>query len=84
MNYKFVLILNGFVLAITAFFSTSRTSNAPPSRSLLVSRFRVPIEETYQGTTDKGRAEGKLIIKYEAAALAHSLKNESGNAEFSV
>jgi hypothetical protein len=40
-------------------------------------------EETYQGTTDKGSAEGKLIIKYEAARWLTISTNEVGNAEFS-
>jgi hypothetical protein len=40
-------------------------------------------EETYLGRTEKGKADGKLIIKYEAARWLTISTNEVGNAEFS-
>lgn len=40
-------------------------------------------EEDYQGTTSQGNAEGKLVIKFEAARWVKMSTNEVGNAEFS-
>lgn len=40
-------------------------------------------EETYQGATSDGNAEGKLLIKFEAARWLMMGTNEVGNAEFS-
>ena len=78
MNYKLTAIFLTLLLAITA-------SSARPSRRPNTARFMVQgsYEETYQGTTDKGSAEGKLIIKYEAARWLTISTNEVGNAEFS-
>ena len=84
MNSKIVLIFLSLLLAITA------SSDHPPGTpnavdKPLAARFLIQgsYEETYQGTTDRGRAEGKLIIKYEAARWLTISTNEVGNAEFS-
>jgi hypothetical protein len=78
MNYKLIAIFLTLLLGITAF-------SAQPSRKPNTARFMVQgtYEETYQGTTAQGRAEGKLIIKYEAARWVTLSTNEVGNAEFS-
>jgi len=71
------------LLAITAFSQGPKAPGAPAKP--LAARFLIQgtYEETYQGTTDRGRAEGKLIIKYEAARWLTLSTNEVGNAEFS-
>lgn len=40
-------------------------------------------EETFQGTTSDGNADGHLVIKFEAARWLRMETNEAGNAEFS-
>ena len=82
MNHKLIAIFLPLLLAITASSERPRGSDAASKAA----RFTVQgtYEETYQGTTDKGSAEGKLIIKYEAARwLTMRQANEVGNAEFS-
>lgn len=83
MNSKIVLIFLTLFLAITAFSQRPEPPSAPAKP--LAARFLIQgtYEETYQGTTDKGRADGKLIIKYEAARWLTLSTNEVGNAEFS-
>ena len=77
--------LTAFFLILTVFntASSQRPLNAPAKP--LAARFLVQgtYEETYQGTTEGGRAEGKLIIKYEAARWVTISTNEVGTAEFS-
>jgi hypothetical protein len=81
MNHKLIAIFLPLLLAITASSERPRGSDAASKAA----RFTVQgtYEETYQGTTDKGSAEGKLIIKYEAARWLTMSANEVGNAEFS-
>jgi hypothetical protein len=83
MNYKLIAIFLTLILFITAPSQRPKTPNAPAKPR--AARFMVQgtYEETYQGTTDKGGAEGKLIIKYEAARWLTISTNEVGNAEFS-
>jgi len=84
MNHKLTVIFLPLLLAITA--SSERPSGTPNAVDKpLAARFLIQgtYEETYQGTTDRGRAEGKLIIKYEAARWLTISTNEVGNAEFS-
>src|SRR5258705_4706358 len=83
MNYKLIAIFLTLFLFITASSQRPKTPNAPVKPR--GARFMVQgtYEETYQGTTDKGSAEGKLIIKYEAARWLTISTNEVGNAEFS-
>jgi len=84
LNSKIVVIFLTLLLAITASSARRfRTSNAADKP--LAARFLVQgtYEEIYQGTTEQGRAEGKLIIKYEAARWLTISTNEVGNAEFS-
>lgn len=84
MNHKLAVVFLSLLLAITASSEhPPRTPNAVDKP--LAARFLVQgtYEETYQGTTEKGRAEGKLIIKYETARWLTISTNEVGNAEFS-
>ena len=83
MNYKLIAIFLTLILFTTASSQRPKTPNAPAKPR--AARFMVQgtYEETYQGTTDKGSAEGKLIIKYEAARWLTISTNEVGNAEFS-
>jgi hypothetical protein len=83
VNSKIVLIFLTLFLAITAFSQRPKAPSAPPKP--LAARFMVQgtYEETYQGRTEQGNAEGKLIIKYEAARWLTISTNEVGNAEFS-
>jgi len=83
MNYKLIAIFLTLILFITAPSQRPKTPNAPAKPR--AARFMVQgtYEETYQGTTDKGSAEGTLIIKYEAARWLTISTNEVGNAEFS-
>jgi hypothetical protein len=84
MNYKLIAIFLTFFMAITV-SSQRRPGKLNAADKPLAARFMVQgtYEETYQGTTDKGSAEGKLIIKYEAARWLTISTNEVGNAEFS-
>jgi len=83
MNYKLIAIFLTLILFITGSSQRPKTPNAPAKPR--AARFMVQgtYEETYQGTTDKGSAEGKLIIKYEAARWLTVSTNEVGSAEFS-
>ncbi|MEP6568349.1 MAG: hypothetical protein ABJC10_01130 [Acidobacteriota bacterium] len=80
MYYKVALICLLLVAGLTA--SQPKVTQTPKPRA---ARFLVQgtYEETYQGTTNKGRAEGKLLIKFEAARWLALTTNEVGNAEFS-
>lgn len=82
MNHKLTAIFLTLFLTITA---SSERRPRPTGTASKPARFMVQgtYEETYQGTTDKGSAEGKLTIKYEAARWLTISTNEVGNAEFS-
>ena len=81
MSHKIVLIFLSVFLVINPSMRPRGTAASAPKPA----RFTVQgtYEETYQGTTAQGRAEGKLIIKYEAARWVTMSTNEVGNAEFS-
>lgn len=83
MNRKLVLFCLILFVAVTALFERPRAATA--AAKPLTARFMVQgvYEETYQGRTDKGSAEGKLLIKFEAARWLTMTTNEVGNAEFS-
>ncbi|MFN2517350.1 MAG: hypothetical protein ABR556_14165, partial [Pyrinomonadaceae bacterium] len=40
-------------------------------------------EETFQGTTNDGNADGHLVVKFEAARWLSMETNEAGHVEFS-
>jgi hypothetical protein len=84
MNPKlalFSLILIAAVAAPSQRPSNAQTAAAKP----IAARYMVQgvYEETYQGRNDKGNAEGKLVIKFEASRWLTMTTNEVGNAEFS-
>lgn len=82
MHHKMVPLVMSLTLAITAFPQGGPKDSAAKPHA---ARFTVQgmYEETYQGTTDKGSAQGKLVIKFEAARWLTLSTNEVGNAEFS-
>ena len=83
MNHKLIVIFLTLILFITAPSQRPKTLNATAKPRAAHFMVQGTYEETYQGTTDKGSAEGKLIIKYEAARWLTISTNEVGNAEFS-
>jgi hypothetical protein len=85
MNRKLALFCLILIIAVSAF--SQRQAKAPSTTAKpIAARFvvRGVYEETYQGRTDKGSAEGKLLIKFEAARWLTMSTNEVGNAEFSA
>ncbi|MGH9873817.1 MAG: hypothetical protein ACRD9S_15310 [Pyrinomonadaceae bacterium] len=84
MNNEIVPTILILILSVTApSHRRPQTSNAAPKP--LAARFTVEgtYEETYQGRTEQGSAEGKLVIKFQAARWLTMSTNEVGNAEFS-
>lgn len=84
MNRKFPLFCLILIAAVAA--PSQRRSKAPAAAAKPIpARYIVQgvYEETYQGQTDKGSAEGKLVIKFEASRWLAMTTNEVGNAEFS-
>jgi hypothetical protein len=84
MNRKLALFCLILIAAVAA--PSQRRSNAPTAAAKpIAARYIVQgvYEETYQGRTDKGSAEGKLVIKFEATRWLTMTTNEVGNAEFS-
>jgi hypothetical protein len=84
MNHKlawFTLIL----ISIAIGASAQRRPQPSPSPKPLAARLMVQgtYEETYQGKTSDGNAEGSLVIKFAAARWVKMGTNEVGNAEFS-
>src|SRR5205814_9607509 len=84
MNYKLALITLIFII-VTTTTSSQRTLTAPPDAKPQAVRLMVQgtYEETFQGITSDGNANGKLVIKFEAARWLSMGTNEDGNAEFS-
>ena len=83
MNRKIALIcfmLIGFVSA-TSQRRPEPTSETKPTAARLV--VQGTYEETYQGITNDGNAQGKLLIEFAAARWLKMGTNEVGNAEFS-
>lgn len=77
----FTLILLSIATSVSAQRSptTSLPSPKPLAARLMI---QGTYEEDYQGTTSDGNAEGKLLIKFEAARWVKMVTNEVGNAEF--
>jgi hypothetical protein len=84
MSRKFVLFCLILSVAVTALSQSQSKAPNAVAKPIAV-RFMVQgvYEETYQGQTDKGSAEGKLLIKFEAMRWLTMSTNEVGNAEFS-
>ena len=84
MNYKLALIP---LILISAGAVPSQRSPTTPNADAkpAAARFMVHggYEEIFHGTTSKGVADGKLVIKFEAARWLAMKTNEVGNAEFS-
>jgi hypothetical protein len=85
MNHKITLICLILILAVTASSQRRPKPSTSPTAKPLAARLMVQgtYEEDYQGTTSDGNAEGKLVIKFEAARWVKMSTNEVGNAEFS-
>jgi hypothetical protein len=80
------LLVAFIVLNCTVVTSAQRRpQTSPPETKPVAARLMVQgtYEETYQGATSDGSAEGKLVIKFEAARWLKMGTNEVGNAEFS-
>ena len=85
MNHKFALFTLILISVAIGASAQRRPGTPPPAAKPLAARLMVQgtYEETYQGTTSDGNAEGKLLIKFEAARWVKMSTNEVGNAEFS-
>lgn len=86
MKHKLFL----FTLILIAFCTTASPQRRPapsPAAAAKPQAARLLVQGTYEeifdGTTSDGKAEGKLIIKFEAARWLTMGTNEVGNAEFS-
>ena len=86
MKHKLFL----FILILIAFCATASPQRRPapsPAAAPKPQAARLLVQGTYEevfdGTTSDGKAEGKLIIKFEAARWLTLGTNEVGNAEFS-
>ncbi|HEV7745955.1 MAG TPA: hypothetical protein VGO56_13230 [Pyrinomonadaceae bacterium] len=84
MNRKFTLFCLLLIVAVTA-LSQQRSKEPTAAARPIAARYVVQgvYEEIYQGRTDKGSAEGKLVIKFEATRWLTMTTNEVGNAAFS-
>src|SRR5205814_4548268 len=84
MNYKLALITLILIIATTT-SAQRRARTASPDAKPQAVRLMVQgtYEETFQGVTSDGNADGKLVIKFEAARWLSMGTNEVGNAEFS-
>jgi hypothetical protein len=82
LNYKIVPVLLSLIVAVIS-FSTPAHKHAFDKP--VAARFMVQgtYEESYQGRTHQGAAQGKLLIKFEAARWITMSTSEAGNAEFS-
>ena len=90
MNNKIVLILIVLIGLATSASARRRTSTTPPAPQPVTAKpptarlmVQGTYEETFQGTTSDGNAEGSLVVKFEAARWLKMETNETGNAEFS-
>src|SRR2546421_6742067 len=90
MNNKIVLILFVLIGLATNASAQRRTSTTPPAPQPVTAKpptarlmVQGTYEETFQGTTNDGNADGHLVVKFEAARWLKMETNEAGNAEFS-
>lgn len=95
MNNKIVLILFVLVGLATSASAQRRTGTPPPAPDPLTAKpvtaksptarlmVQGTYEETFQGTTNDGNAEGSLVVKFETARWLKMETNEAGNAEYS-
>src|SRR6266446_6228242 len=84
MNDMLAFITLILIIATTT-SAQRRTLTAPPDAKPRAVRLMVQgtYEESFQGVTSDGNADGKLVIKFEAARWLSMGTNEIGNAEFS-
>lgn len=84
MDHKLAFIALTLIVAVTA-FPQRRTAPPPTTAKPLAARLLVQgtYEEMFQGVTSDGNAQGKLVIKFEAARWLAMGTNVVGNAEFS-
>src|SRR2546423_14292241 len=96
MNNKIVLILFVLIGLATSASAQRRTATTPPAATEPVTAkpltakpptarlvVQGTYEETFQGTTNDGNAEGSLVVKFESARWLKMETNEAGHAEFS-
>jgi len=85
MSHKLFLFTLILVAVCTTASPQRRPAPSPAATKPQAARLLVQgtYEETFNGTTSDGKAEGKLIIKFEAARWLTMGTNEVGNAEFS-
>ena len=95
MNNKIVLILFVLIGLATSASAQRRPRTSPPSPESVTAKsltakpptarlmVQGTYEETFQGTTSDGNAEGSLVVKFEAARWLKMETNEAGKAEFS-
>jgi hypothetical protein len=85
VNNKLVLILFVLIVVVTGAPAQRRPRTSAPAAKPTAARLMVQgtYEETFQGTTSDGSAEGTLVIKFEAGRWLKMGTNEVGNAEFS-
>src|SRR5882724_1815779 len=90
MNNKIVLIVCVLIGLATSASAQRRTRTSPPASTPLTAKPQTArlmvhgtYEETFQGTTNDGNAEGSLVVKFETARWLKMETNEAGNAEFS-
>jgi hypothetical protein len=85
MKHKLALVALMLIVAVTASSQRRPTPSDTATGKPVAARLLVQgtYEENYQGTTSNGNAQGKLLIKFEAARWLQMGTNEVGNAEFS-
>ena len=95
MNNKIVLILIALIGLATSSSAQRRTTTSSPAPEPATTKpvtARPPLarltvqgtyEETFQGSTNAGNAEGSLAVKFETARWLTMETNEAGKAEFS-
>jgi hypothetical protein len=82
MNHRIALICLILLAAVTV--SAQRPApNAATKPTVVRFTAQGAYEETFQGTTNNGNGEGKLVIKFEATRWLSMKTNEVGSAEFS-
>jgi hypothetical protein len=85
VNHKIALSCTILLIAVTAFSQRRPAAAQADAAKPVPARLMVQgsYEEIFNGSTSYGNAQGKLIIKFEAARWLTMGTNEVGDAEFS-